>query len=645
MDWPNVLIIAVACLTCITAAAQNLTMDDLLTSSGPVNTDAPPGALVVNGQPAATIVMSVEPSDEILFAAKQLQTYLEQMSGAVLPAVTEDNEVSGNRILLGVADMAAEAGVTVPEGLDEEGYLISSAGRDLAIIGGSDWGTLYGVCGLLEDHLSIRWYVAGDPLGECVPKMHDIVLENVHDQQSPSFPMRWIGRSLPTQDSDWGVMNRQNCAGKVLQPGFKIDPGIYHTQDELLPYHKYFNEHPEYFALVEGERSKDRHCKLCYANPEVAREVARRMAERLEADPDIALISFSPTDGQLWCECDACRAMDEEDVPDDQSKSRRSVLFYNAIGAELRKTHPEAKILVGAYNVYAWPPKDRTIKADPMLGVIICHYDDYCMAHPVADPDCPPNQRYLELIEAWESLGCDVYFYEYYWKLHWLDLPWPIVHSIKEDMPWYCQRGHKGVYTQFHDSNAWTLLPAYYVAAKLMWNVNADVDAIFDEMCNRLFGKASPAIREYYRATEESMANCGAHMPGHGTTRGLCVFTDEVLATMRRALGRAHELADDELVQRRLAKFDLSFDYIQRLMRYANLRASTYAEEDPQKAVPIGEEALRVADDLVADFQNNYEKWRGVLSTTMPVETYLFRQIGWLRDHVAKLRAEATQQK
>ena len=42
-------------------------MDDLLPAPKSVKTDAPPGALAVGGQSAATIVMPSDPSDELLF--------------------------------------------------------------------------------------------------------------------------------------------------------------------------------------------------------------------------------------------------------------------------------------------------------------------------------------------------------------------------------------------------------------------------------------------------------------------------------------------------------------------------------------------------------------------------------------------------
>ena len=621
-----------------------LSPSGLLPAGGKVKTDAPPGALVVGGQPAATIILPAEPSDELIFAARQLQSYVQRISGALLPAATEEDEVAGNRILLGATSLAAAAtdvrGLIPRSGTatNGEGYLIKSVGPDLVIIGASDLGTVYGVCGLLEDHLGVRWYVPGDPLGECVPEMEDIVLTDVDDRQAPSFPMRWIGTG------HWSVMNRQNRGGEGLEAGFKIAPGIYHTQNRLLPHKGYFEQHPEYFALVKGERSEHAHCKLCYSNPAVVREIAQHMAEMLEADPDINLLSLSPTDGQLWCECDACQAMDEQDVPRDQSKSRRSLLFYNAVAAELRKTHPEAHMLVGAYNVYNRPPKDPEIKADPMLAVIITHYEDYCMAHPVNDPDCPPNRVYDNIIRAWQERGCDIYFYEYYWKVNWMDLPWPITHCQAVDIPYFLSVGVKGVYTQFNAQNAWMLFPAYYVPAKLLWNVDADVDEMLDEMCDRLFGKGGPAMRQYYQVMEDSTANCGQHFPGHGTTAGRYVFTDEVLKAMGDALARAHKLAEDELVKKRLAKIDLTYEYAQRLIAYANLRASIDSKESAQEAHATAREALRLLEELVTEVREDRARWNGIVSTSVVSKTgYLGKEVIGLRKRVERMRAQAAE--
>ncbi len=585
----------------------------------PVIENAQPGALVVEGRPAATIVVRRLPTPELLFAAATLQEYIARMSGAVLPVAADRDEVASNRVLLGTSNACRQADLRPPRDLADDGYVLCAAGPDLAIIGGSDRGTVNGVCGLLDDHLGVRWYVPGDPLGTVVPRRRTIVFEDLHEVREPSFPMRWIGRG-----SDWAILNRQSCNGESLGASFSIEPGIYHTQGALLRYEDYFPEHPEYFALIEGDRSDHRACKLCYSNPETAKAVARSMARLLDEDPGIDLVSFSPTDGQRWCECRECRALDEEGVPRDRSKSRRSLLFYNAIAAHLREMHPDTRMLVGAYNVYNWPPRDRSIPADPMLSVIVTHYNDYCMAHPIADRTCPRNRRYVELLEAWDRLGTPICYYEYYWKVNWMGLPWPIVHCIAEDIPWFHRRGDLGVFTQFTRANAWTLYPAYYMAARLLWDVNADVDALFDEMCDGLFGPAGPAVRDYYRVMEEAMATTHRHFPGHGTTEGPHIFTEEVLEQMGRHLRDARRLADDDVVRQRLAKLELSYEYTTRLMGYARLRASNDRQEARQ--------ALSILEGLVTEVRDDRAKWDGVVSTNVMREgVYLGRELRNMR--------------
>jgi hypothetical protein len=237
----------------------------------------------------------------------------------------------------------------------------------------------------------------------------------------------------------------------------------------------------------------------------------------------------------------------------------------------------------------------------------------------------------VELIEAWEKLGVHVYYYEYYWKVNWFDLPWPIVHSMKEDIPWYHRCGHGGVYTQFTEANGWTLYPVYYIAAKLLWNVHADVDALFDKMCRRLFGEAGSAIREYYRVMEESMANAGIHFPGHGIEAGRKVFTDEVLEKMAGELARAHRMARGETVKQRLAKLDLSYAYTRGLMNYADLREHMESEQ-------AGKQAIDVLEGLIARVREDRGTFHHVISRNIAREhSYLGKELTRLRERVERM--------
>ena len=602
---------------------RNLRVDIGRAASAPLRLDnVPRRALVVDRAPAATILLDPEPAERELQAAVELQDYICKVSGAVLPIAMSPTQAEGYVIRLS-ADLSRT-------GASSECFRIAVDDERTTISGNGPLAVYYGVCDLLERALGVRWYLPG-PLGEIVPKHETIVLPQLDVEQSPSFPMRWIGSGA------WMLRNKQNRC----DDGFLIYPGIYHTQNRVVPYRALFETHPEYFALVRGQRSTDPQCKLCYGNPAVPRAAAAKLAQMTEDDPAIKLLSFSPTDGQLWCDCLRCQALDEETTERDRAKSRRSLLFYNAIAAQLRKTHPDARLLVGAYNVYNWPPADTSVRADPMLDVIITHYEDYCMAHPVPDPECPLNRRYVDLIDQWQSLGCGVYFYEYYWKVNWFDLPWPIVHSIRADIPWYKQMGHKGVFTQYNPDCIWAQFPAHYVAAKLLWDTEQDVDMIVGQMLKDLFAAASEHMLAYYGLMERQMAECGEHFPGRALSFGPAVFTAEVRSRLRAHLDAARSTTEDDTVLQRIGKVGVSLEYVDRLMAYVDLKRATQAERDPYRAHTLAGAALEQGEALINELRHDRQKWAGVVSRAILSDSgYLGRDVARWRQVVERKQVD-----
>jgi hypothetical protein len=306
----------------------------------------------------------------------------------------------------------------------------------------------------------------------------------------------------------------------------------------------------------------------------------------------------------------------QEAIPEiDRAKSRRSLIFYNKLASHIKKSHPEAEMLIGAYNVYTRPPEDTTIKADPMLNVIICHFSQYCQAHPVPDPTCPRNKSYLKLIKEWENLvGNNILFYEYYYKVHWMELPLPIVHCIKEDIPWYKEQGYKGLYTQYSPDNIWTLYPNYYLTARLLWDSDSDVDYLIDKMYEDLFKKAAPWIKKYYGIMEKSMSDCGEHFSGGFFKHKKIVFTEEVQRNLREYYEEAVKVNEDAIVSLRLEKIGTSLEYIEQFMRLVDLMERAEVESDPEKAFALTNQALGVGEALLSDIRINKSKWDGVLS-------------------------------
>jgi alpha-glucuronidase len=71
--------------------------------------------------------------------------------------------------------------------LDEDGFLIKTAGSKLLIAGGKEKGTLYGVYQLLENYLGCRMYSSKVQL---IPENPSIWITGIDDIQEPAFAYR-----------------------------------------------------------------------------------------------------------------------------------------------------------------------------------------------------------------------------------------------------------------------------------------------------------------------------------------------------------------------------------------------------------------------------------------------------------------------
>jgi hypothetical protein len=171
--------------------------------------------IVVDGVGQATIVVAQHDEDATTGAA-EIQTFVEKMSGAKLPIVSEGEAATASNILIyvGHTKAAHEAGIEIPAGFDstmrpdmyeEEGYVLKTRGKAIFVGGNGDGpyhGTLFGAYALLEK-LGCRWYFPGD-WGEVIPEKKTVTVTELDIESQPDFAMRniWIdGRWLISEEN------------------------------------------------------------------------------------------------------------------------------------------------------------------------------------------------------------------------------------------------------------------------------------------------------------------------------------------------------------------------------------------------------------------------------------------------------------
>lgn len=539
--------------------------------------------IVVARQAQAQIVIPGKPAYLEQFAASELQAYLEKISGAKLPIVEESQrDTAPYAFFLGTTGRSKQLGIVPDEQtMGRDGFALRSVPNGLVVLGRNELGTLFGVYELLERYFDIRWFMPGDG-GEYVPRKETLDIGQVNLTYKPSFRVRWVG------NGEWPLRQRMNAYVTAGKQSVGINwKWHFHTFVELMAPAKYYAGHPEYFAIVNGKRtvtdSKSHGNQLCTSNPEVIRVVAENLIAVLDAEPGIEIITLSPNDGGGFCECDDCTALDEPERDWFAKYSRRLAIFNNEVAKLVKQKHLDVLIKVGAYAMYARPPLNENYRPEGNLLFQLCHLY-FCHNHPLGSDGCragetyqpndrfQPNQEFCKIVDQWIELSPHLFVYEYYsiGGMARANLPWPLVHTMRADIPYYRDRGIEGFYTQL-SGDVWHRLGLnYYVAAKLCWNADLNVDALLDDYFEKFYGLAAKPMENYFVAMEQSMqAWNGCVSYGLQGVTGLKavgpkIFTPQVMQRMRANLEEAERLtAENEILSNRITMARKMYEELQ----------------------------------------------------------------------------------
>ncbi len=532
---------------------------------------APPPyhTLVADGAPKAVIVLPQAASRIERFAAAELQGYVAKISAAELPIVAEGAATRGYRIFVGNTRALRSSKLRLnADNAGRDGFALLSNAHRLIIAGRGDLGTLFGVYELLERHLGVRWFMPGE-IGEVVPEARTIRIGTLRDIVKPGFDTRWVGTG------EWSLKQRMNCHVSVEGEDVSVNwLWHFHTFRILIPPEEHYDEHPEWFPLVDGKRKKpDREnshsTQLCTSNPEVIRKLAEGMIAQLDEDPSIEIITLSPNDGGGFCECENCVALDEPERDWFARYSRRLAMLNAEVTRLVGEKHPDVLVKVGAYAMYARPPLDEGWRPPDNTLVQLCHIY-FCHNHPVATGECregetyevddnfQPNQEFRRVLEQWRELTDHVYIYEYYalGGFERAQLPWPMIHTMRHDIPFYRDMGVRGFYTQL-SANSWHRLGLnFYVAAKLAWNPDLDVDALLADYFEKFYGPAAEPMRAYFMTLEKAYTDyngCISYGLKSAPRIAADIFTPAVMQELEQHVNAARQAADTDVIKQRVA--------------------------------------------------------------------------------------------
>lgn len=547
----------------------------LLPGAAPLYAPAGPPfiELVSEGVAQATVVVPDDAPREMRRAAEELANYVQRISGAQLKIAAKTGD--GPAVVLQVDTALHPRPAGKRDWPGARGFRLRTEGRIVRVTGADPLGVLHGVYGLVERHLGVRWLWPGE-LGEIVPQQRTLRVGTLDEASIPDFAVRWVG------SGDWALRHGANAMVEIgNQPVGVKWKWHFHTFCTLIPAEKYYDAHPDWWPLVNGQRKRpdqphSHSTQLCTSNAEMVAEMTRNLIAVLDAEPDTDIIALSPNDGGGFCECESCRALDEPDRDWFARYSKRLAVLNNTVAREVAKRHPRVLIKVGAYAMYLRRPLDEDVSPTANQLVQICHIYN-CHNHPVqgercmagktftASNDFLPNSVFRQMIDDWKKVTDHLFIYEYYTLggPSRAGLPWPLIHTIREDMPYYHGVGAEGFYTQLTETMFHRYGLNYYVAAKLAWNTRLDVDALLADYADHAFGPAAEPMRAYFGRLEQAMTDadcCLSYGLENPQRWGPRVFTSEVMDQAAALLAQAAAAAPQGPYRERVAFFQNGFD-------------------------------------------------------------------------------------
>jgi hypothetical protein len=205
-----------------------------------------------------------------------------------------------------------------------EAFAIRTEPARLLLIGATDLGASHAAFRFLES-LGCRWFFPAKEW-EVVPTQKALTV-SVEETDRPKILARriWYGYGFfadnghPTKGmnakADYEAWARHNR----MASSFRVSAG-HAWQSIIAANKKMFDEHPEYLALVKGERKGE---QLCVSNPAVRRLASEYALGWLAKNPDAEMVSMECSDGGGQCACEHCQKLGGRVGPRLRPRQRR----------------------------------------------------------------------------------------------------------------------------------------------------------------------------------------------------------------------------------------------------------------------------------------------------------------------------------
>lgn len=170
---------------------------------------------------------------------------------------------------------------------------------------------------------------------------------------------------------------------------------------------------------------------------------------------------------------------------------------------DVAKVFPDKIISTLAYWYSRTPPQN--IQSERNVNIMLCNIESRRQG-PVFETD----PTFANDLINWGKLSNNILIWDYNIQFANLVSPFPNLHTLKPNIKFYTDHNVNSLYMQANGQAGGEMagLRAYLIC-KLMWDTDADDDAVIDDYLSGYYGEAGPYIGQYIDRMRESLLSSG----------------------------------------------------------------------------------------------------------------------------------------
>ncbi len=481
--------------------------------------------LLKDGKTDYVIVVPENSNSMENIAADEFVTIFKESTGITLLVVKDSglifNETS-QYISIGNTSLVSSSNLDVPEkAKGVNAYTIKTVGSTIFVVGGSEYGVVYGVYELLYRMLNFeQFYTDCYSLDKAVT---DLTLDVYDITHSPSFIRRVGSDGFMASNPIVARRMRSPYTYSSLNMGMGNISTTGHNTLHFLPYSTYGAEYGDYW--YDNATNPKQLCWTAHGDEDKYNKMVEEFSNTVKD-----VVKFCYADGKKYliisnmddfssCGCPACVEMYGKYGSD----SGAFVIFVNKvydIVMDWMRTDEEGKnyliedftIRISCYYKFEKPPvrydealqkwvpiDDEVILRDGVIPAISPIFTNFTKS--VYDEQ---NKTYLDTFNGWDAISSSFSMWLYCTNFNHYMYPFESFDYMQEYYQLFAdfgtrvfndqtQNGNNGGMTGFHILKS-------YLSSKLAYDVDADMNELIDRFFNVYFGEGAEDMLKFFNS-------------------------------------------------------------------------------------------------------------------------------------------------